>query len=143
MRILGLDLGTKTLGLAVSDLTETISSGLTTLRFNENEEENVIPELKKIVEEYNVSLFVIGLPKNMNNTLGDAVLRTRNFEEILKRNFDIKIEEQDERLSSVTANNVLISSDISRKKRKNKVDKLAATIILQNYLDIRKEKENE
>ena len=138
-KILGLDLGTKTLGLAVSDLTETISSGLTTLRFNENEEENVIPELKKIVEEYNVSLFVIGLPKNMNNTLGDAVLRTRNFEEILKRNFDIKIEEQDERLSSVTANNVLISSDISRKKRKNKVDKLAATIILQNYLDIHKE----
>lgn len=140
MRILGLDLGTKTLGLAVSDLTETIASGLTTLRFNENEEENVIPELKKIVEEYNVSLFVIGLPKNMNNTLGDAVLRTRNFEEILKRNFDIKIEEQDERLSSVTANNVLISSDISRKKRKNKVDKLAATIILQNYLDIHKER---
>ncbi len=140
MRILGLDLGTKTLGLAVSDLTETIASGLTTLRFNENEEENIIPELKKIVEEYNVSLFVIGLPKNMNNTLGDAVLRTRNFEEILKRNFDIKIEEQDERLSSVTANNVLISSDISRKKRKNKVDKLAATIILQNYLDIHKER---
>ncbi len=140
MRILGLDLGTKTLGLAVSDLTETISSGLTTLRFNENEEENVIPELKKIVEEYNVYLFVIGLPKNMNNTLGDAVLRTRNFEEILKKHFDIKIEEQDERLSSVTANNVLISSDISRKKRKNKVDKLAATIILQNYLDIHKER---
>ncbi len=140
MIILGLDLGTKTLGLAVSDLTETISSGLTTLRFNENEEENVIPELKKIVEEYNVSLFVIGLPKNMNNTLGDAVLRTRNFEEILKKHFDIKIEEQDERLSSVTANNVLISSDISRKKRKNKVDKLAATIILQNYLDIHKER---
>lgn len=140
MRILGLDLGTKTLGLAVSDLTETISSGLTTLRFNENEEENIIPELKKIVEEYNVSLFVIGLPKNMNNTLGDAVLRTRNFEEILKKHFDIKIEEQDERLSSVTANNVLISSDISRKKRKNNVDKLAATIILQNYLDIHKER---
>ncbi len=140
MRILGLDLGTKTLGLAVSDLTETISSGLTTLRFNENEEENVIPELKKIVEEYNVNLFVIGLPKNMNNTLGDAVLRTRHFEKILKRHFDIKIEEQDERLSSVTANNVLISSDISRKKRKNKVDKLAATIILQNYLDIHKER---
>lgn len=140
MRILGLDLGTKTLGLAVSDLTETISSGLTTLRFNENEEENIIPELKKIVEEYNVSLFVIGLPKNMNNTLGDAVLRTRRFEEILKKHFDIKIEEQDERLSSVTANNVLISSDISRKKRKNKVDKLAATIILQNYLDIHKER---
>ena len=76
----------------------------------------------------------------MNNTLGDAVLRTRHFEEILKRHFDIKIEEQDERLSSVTANNVLISSDISRKKRKNKVDKLAATIILQNYLDIHKER---
>ena len=68
MRILGLDLGTKTLGLAISDLTETISSTLTTLRFEENKAYTCIDELKKIVEEYDVKLFVIGLPKNMNNT---------------------------------------------------------------------------
>lgn len=142
MRILGLDLGTKTLGLAISDLTETISSTLTTLRFEENKAYTCIDELKKIVEEYDVKLFVIGLPKNMNNTLGDAVNRTRDFEEVLKDNFNIKIVEQDERLSSVTANNVLISADVSRKKRKQNVDKLAATIILQNYLDIRKGQKN-
>lgn len=142
MRILGLDLGTKTLGLAISDLTETISSTLTTLRFEENKAYTCIDELRKIVNEYDVKLFVIGLPKNMNNTLGDAVNRTRNFEEVLKENFDIEIIEQDERLSSVTANNVLISADVSRKKRKQNVDKLAATIILQNYLDIRKGQKN-
>ena len=142
MRILGLDLGTKTLGLAISDLTETISSTLTTLRFEENKAYTCIDELRKIVNEYDVKLFVIGLPKNMNNTLGDAVNRTRDFEEVLKENFDIDIVEQDERLSSVTANKILLEADTSRKKRKKKVDALAATIILQNYLDIRKGQKN-
>ena len=140
MRILGLDLGTKTLGVSVSDLTETIASSVTILRFEENKPETVINDLKKIIDEYNVSLIIIGLPKNMNNTLGVAVERTRNFEEVLKQNFDIEIKEQDERLSSVTANSVLLKADLSRKKRKEKVDAVAATIILQNYLDIRKGK---
>lgn len=140
MRILGLDLGTKTLGVSVSDLTETIASSVTILRFEENKPETVINDLKKIIDEYNISLIVIGLPKNMNNTLGVAVERTRAFEKILKENFDIEIKEQDERLSSVTANSVLLKADLSRKKRKEKVDSVAATIILQNYLDIRKGK---
>ena len=140
MRILGLDLGTKTLGVSVSDLTETIASSVTILRFEENKPETVIKDLKKIIDEYSVSLIVIGLPKNMNNTLGVAVERTRVFEEVLKENFDIEIKEQDERLSSVSANNVLLKADLSRKKRKEKVDAVAATIILQNYLDIRKGK---
>lgn len=140
MRILGLDLGTKTLGVSVSDLTETIASSVTILRFEENKPETVINDLKKIIDEYNISLIVIGLPKNMNNTLGVAVERTRAFEEVLKENFDIEIKEQDERLSSVTANSVLLKADLSRKKRKEKVDAVAATIILQNYLDIRKGK---
>ena len=140
MRILGLDLGTKTLGVSVSDLTETIASSVTILRFEENKPETVIKDLKKIIDEYSVSLIVIGLPKNMNNTLGVAVERTRAFEEVLKENFDIEIKEQDERLSSVSANNVLLKADLSRKKRKEKVDAVAATIILQNYLDIRKGK---
>lgn len=140
MRVLGLDLGTKTLGVSVSDLTETIASSVTILRFEENKPETVINDLKKIIDEYNISLIVIGLPKNMNNTLGVAVERTRAFEEVLKENFDIEIKEQDERLSSVTANSVLLKADLSRKKRKEKVDAVAATIILQNYLDIRKGK---
>lgn len=142
MRIIGLDLGTKTLGVAVSDNTETISTGLTTLRFDENKPEMIIDDLKEIINYYNAGLIVIGLPKNMNNTLGDAVFRTREFIKILNNNFDIKVVEQDERLSSVSANNLLISADVSRKKRKKKVDEVAATIILQNYLDIRKGIEN-
>ena len=79
----------------------------------------------------------------MNNTLGDAVIRTRNFIEILNNNFDIKVVEQDERLSSVSANNILIQADLSRKKRKKNVDTIAATIILQSYLDKRKEEKDE
>ncbi len=138
MRILGLDLGSKTLGVSVSDETMTIASGITTLRFEENKPEEALEELKKIIEYYNVKQIVIGLPKNMNNTYGDAVLRTKNFIKILEDNFSIPIYEQDERLSSVSANKVLISADLSRRKRKKSVDMVAATIILQNYLDIRK-----
>lgn len=138
MRILGLDLGTKTLGVSVSDNTEIIATGLTTLRFEENKPEDVINDLEEIIEEYNVKKIVIGLPKNMDNTLGFAADRTFEFIKVLKENFNIEIVTQDERLSSVTANNVLLNADLSRKKRKEKVDKLAATIILQNYLDIRK-----
>ena len=143
MRILGLDLGTKTLGIAVSDLTETIASSVTTLRFEENKPETCLSELKKIIDEYGIKMMVIGLPKNMNNTLGSAVDRTRNFISVLNFEFeDIPVYEQDERLSSVTANNVLLLADLSRKKRKKKVDNIAATIILQNYLDIRKGQKN-
>lgn len=142
MRIIGLDLGTKTLGVAVSDLTETIATGVTTLRFEENKPESALSELKNIINEYNVKSIVIGLPKNMNNTMGQAVERTRSFIKILSDEFDLPINEQDERLSSVTANNVLLAADVSRKRRKSKVDTIAATIILQNYLDIRKGKQN-
>ncbi len=142
MRIIGLDLGTKTLGVAVSDLTETIATGVITLRFEKNKPESVLSELKNIINEYNVKSIVIGLPKNMNNTMGQAVERTRSFIKILSDEFDLPINEQDERLSSVTANNVLLAADVSRKRRKSKVDTIAATIILQNYLDIRKGKQN-
>lgn len=138
MRILGLDLGTKTLGVAVSDATGIIATGLTTIRFSENNPKESLTELKRIIDEYNVSVIVLGLPKNMNNTLGEAAKRSTDFKEILENEFNLKVDLQDERLSSVTANNVLLQADVSRKKRKTKVDTLAATIILQNYLDIRK-----
>ena len=142
MRYIGLDLGTKTLGVAVSDKTETIASAITTLRFSENNPEEVLDDLTKIIDEYKVGAIVIGLPKNMNNSLGFAAERTKEFVKVLNNTYDIPVYEQDERLSSVTANNVLLQADISRKKRKSKVDTVAATIILQNYLDIRKGEKN-
>ena len=142
MRYIGLDLGTKTLGVAVSDKTETIASAITTLRFTENNPEEVLDDLTKIMDEYKVGAIVIGLPKNMNNSLGFAAERTKEFVKVLNNTYDIPVYEQDERLSSVTANNVLLQADISRKKRKSKVDTVAATVILQNYLDIRKGEKN-
>ena len=142
MRYIGLDLGTKTLGVAVSDKTETIASAITTLRFSENNPEEVLDDLTKIMDEYKVGAIVIGLPKNMNNSLGFAAERTKEFVKVLNNTYDIPVYEQDERLSSVSANNVLLQADVSRKKRKSKVDTVAATIILQNYLDIRKGNNN-
>ena len=142
MRYIGLDLGTNTLGVAVSDKTETIASAITTLRFSENNPEEVLDDLTKIMDEYKVGAIVIGLPKNMNNSLGFAAERTKEFVKVLNNTYDIPVYEQDERLSSVTANNVLLQADISRKKRKSKVDTVAATVILQNYLDIRKGEKN-
>ncbi len=138
MRIIGLDLGTKTLGVAISDQTETIASGVTTIRFSENDFESCLKELEKIIVLYEVKLIVIGLPKNMNNTYGEATLRTKEFSRKLENKFNIEVVMQDERLSSVAANNVLLLADLSRRKRKSKVDTVAATIILQSYLDIRK-----
>lgn len=142
MRYIGLDLGTKTLGVAISDKSGTIATGVTTLRFEENKSESIIKDLSNIIDEYEAQAIVIGLPKNMNNTLGHAAERTKEFVKVLNENYNMPVYEQDERLSSVSANNVLLQADVSRKKRKSKVDTIAATIILQNYLDIRKGKEN-
>ncbi len=142
MRYIGLDLGTKTLGVAISDMTGTIASAVTTLRFRENNPSEIMGDLTKIIDEYKVGAIVIGLPKNMNNSLGFAAERTKEFVKVLNDTYDIPVYEQDERLSSVSANNVLLQADVSRKKRKSKVDTVAATIILQNYLDIRKGKNN-
>lgn len=138
MRYLGLDLGTKTLGVAVSDTTGTIATGLETLRFEEGKPDASFPRLKEIIDNYNVKELVLGLPKNMNNSLGDAAERSFGFKTLLEDNFNLKVNLQDERLSSVSANNVLINADMSRKKRKQKVDTIAACIILQNFLDVRK-----
>lgn len=142
MRILGLDLGVKTLGVSVSDATETVASGIATLRFSENKPEECLEDLRKIINEYSVKLIVLGLPKNMNNSLGFAAKRSEDFKALLENNFNIEVCFQDERLTSVTANNVLLQADVSRKKRKAKVDTIAAIIILQNYLDIRKGKKD-
>lgn len=135
MRYLGLDLGTKTLGLSMSDTTLTIASTYKTIRFENSDYDFLIPELKKIVEEFNITKFVLGLPKNMNNTIGDRGQTTIEFKEKLEKNLNIEVVLQDERLSTVEATNYMIKADISRKKRKEKIDSLAANIILQTYLD--------
>lgn len=135
MRYLGLDLGSRTLGISLSDATRTIASTYTTIHFNEGDYDSVLPELKKIIKEYDVSKIVLGFPKNMSNTIGDRANLCLSFQKRLISNLNIEVVMQDERLSTVEATNYMLEADISRKKRKKKIDSLAANIILQTYLD--------
>lgn len=135
MRYLGLDLGTRTLGLALSDVTGTIASPLKTIRFEEGDYDSLLPQLKDLVTEYQVEKLVLGLPKNMNNSIGERAETTLAFQKKLEEYLGKKVVMQDERLSTVEATNYMLAADISRKKRKKKVDSLAANIILQTYLD--------
>jgi len=135
MRYLGLDLGTKTLGVAISDATRTIATSLQTIRFNEGEYDSAIEKLKVLVKDFNVEKIVLGFPKNMNNTVGESGERTLMFKEMLEREFGIPVIMQDERLSTVEATNYMLEANTSRKLRKVKIDSVAANIILQTYLD--------
>ena len=130
MRYLGLDLGTKTLGLAISN--GLIASSLKTIRYEDMDK--LIIELQNVIKENSIDCLVLGLPKNMNNTIGPRALETLEFKKKLE-SLNYLVELQDERLSTVSAHNYMIEADMSRKKRKEKVDALAATIILQTYLD--------
>ena len=135
MRYLGLDLGSKTLGVSISDRTNTIASIYKTIFFKEDDYDSLIPEIKNIVKEEDISVIVLGFPKNMNNTIGKRAEITLDFKKKLEDNIDIKVELMDERLTSVISNDVLISANVSRKKRKKKVDGMAALLILQSYID--------
>lgn len=135
MRCLGLDLGSKTLGIAISDRTNLIASVYTTLRFNDEDYNSLIEPLREIILKEEVDTLVLGLPKNMNNTLGERAMITLEFKNMLEKEFGLRVVMEDERLTSVSANNILISADMSRNKRKKKVDGIAAEIILQGYLD--------
>lgn len=143
MRILGFDLGTRTLGISISDETETISSVYDTLRFEESDYDSIIPKIKEIVNKENVSKIVLGLPKNMNNSIGDRALTTLEFKKKLEENMNVEVIMQDERLTTVEATNYMLKTDISRKKRKKKIDTLSANIILQTYLDKKRREKNE
>jgi putative Holliday junction resolvase len=136
MRILGLDYGSKTVGVAVSDPFGWTAQGITTItRKDENNLISTISCLKGILDEYNIEKIVLGLPKNMDNSEGERVSKTLKFKRRLEREFDIFIETWDERLSTVGAKRSLIEADISRKKQKKVIDKMAAVFILQGYLD--------
>ena len=134
MRYLGLDLGSRTLGIAVSDVLGIVASTYSTIR-HEEEYDKLIDEVVHLAYELKIGDIVLGFPKNMNNTIGPKGELSLAFKEKLKKKLDIPIYLQDERLSTKSAHDVLISGNMSRKKRKKVVDSVAATIILQSYLD--------
>lgn len=134
MRVLALDLGTKTLGLAISDEGMMLSSPLTTLRYDNENYNYLLDELEKIIDKYNIKVLVLGLPKNMDNSLGFASQRSLYFKKLLDERFNIKVELVDERLTTVEAQNILIQNNFKREKRKKVIDEYAAMIILDTYL---------
>ena len=137
MKCLGMDLGTKTLGLATSDKLGIIASPYKTLRYDDIN--SLVDEVVKIISELHIEKLVLGMPKNMNNSLGFAVERTNNFKALLENKVNMPIELIDERLSTVEAEKILISSDMRRENRKKVIDEVAASVILDTYL--RKERD--
>jgi len=130
---MGLDFGSKTIGVAMSDALFWTAQGVKTIRRSKNE----IDELRELIREYEVMEIVIGYPKNMNGTLGPRCALTDEFAEVLRAEFGLEVKLWDERLSTVAAQRTLIEADVSRAKRKQVIDKMAAVFILQGYLDSR------
>lgn len=133
MRILGLDVGDRTIGVAISDPLGFTAQGITTIR--RKSEESDIEKLVEICKEYSVETIVSGLPKNMNGTIGEQAEKVQKFCATLSEHVDIEIKFWDERLTTMAAHRAMLEADMSRKKRKGLVDKIAATYILQGYLD--------
>ncbi|MBF0715611.1 Holliday junction resolvase RuvX [Gemelliphila palaticanis] len=138
-RIMALDYGSKTIGVAISDALQITAQGIETLQTNEAIKDFKIKRIKELVKEYDVEQIIVGLPKNMDNSIGFRGEATLNFVEILKNKIkSVEITLQDERLTTMGAERVLLEADISRKKRKQVIDKMAAVLILQTYLDTKK-----
>jgi putative Holliday junction resolvase len=135
MRALGLDVGTKTIGVALSDELGWTAQGLSTIRRDEENLEKDFQTIAALVKEHDVDTIVIGLPKNMNGTIGPSGERSQLFADTLSEHVSCTIKMWDERLTTVAAERMLISADVSRKKRKQVIDKMAAVMILQGYLD--------
>lgn len=136
MRLMGLDVGSKTVGVAISDELGWTAQGIEIILIDESQENLGLKRVKQLVEDYQVTGFVLGLPKNMNNTLGPRAARSQYYGERLKHKFGLPVDFQDERLTTVQAERMLIEeANISREKRKQVIDKLASVVILQNYLD--------
>lgn len=135
-RIMGLDYGSKTIGVAVSDLLGMTAQGVETININEQIKDFKIKRIKELVNEYNIGKIVVGLPKNMDNSIGFRGEATLYFVEVLKKKIKtIEVILQDERLTTIGAERVLLEANVSRKKRKDVIDKMAAVLILQTYLD--------
>lgn len=137
MRILGLDFGQKTIGVAISDPFGWTAQGVEIIRRDKEESVNKsVERIGEIIKEYGVEKIVLGYPKNMNNTVGERGEKTQAFKQKLEKTFgNIEVVLWDERLSTVGAERSLLEADLSRKKRKNVIDKMAAVFILQGFLD--------
>lgn len=137
MRVLGLDFGSKTIGVSLSDPFGWTAQGVETI--HRKQEENIKPSIeriKQLCQDNQVGLIVLGFPKNMNNTIGERGEKTLSFQKKLEHATGLKVELWDERLSTVAAQNILLEADLSRQKRKTVIDKMAAVYILQGYLDL-------
>ncbi|WP_314726540.1 Holliday junction resolvase RuvX [uncultured Veillonella sp.] len=133
MRIMSLDVGSRTIGIACSDALLMTAQGIETIRRTSLEKD--FNRLQELIAEYEVHELVVGMPKNMNGTKGERAEKTEEFVEKMKEVIDLPISYWDERLSTVMAERQLIAADVSRKKRKSVIDKMAAVVILQGYLD--------
>ncbi|MCR4851201.1 MAG: Holliday junction resolvase RuvX [Lachnospiraceae bacterium] len=138
MRIMGLDYGSKTVGVAVSDPMLITAQGVEIIRRkDENKLRQTLARIEELITEYEVGEIVVGFPKNMNNTVGDRAELSLEFKDKLERRTGLPVFMWDERLSTVEADKVMMESGVRRENRKDYVDKIAATIILQGYLDRR------
>ena len=136
MRIMGLDYGSKTVGVAVSDALHLTAHGIEIIRrTSENKLRQTLARIEVLIEEYEVGTIVLGFPKNMNNTIGDRAEKSLAFKEMLERRTGLPVIMWDERLTTVEANRTLIEGNVRRENRKEYVDMLAAVYILQGYLD--------
>ncbi len=136
MRIIGLDFGSKTVGVAMSDSLLITAQGVEIItRDAENKIRKTLARIEELIEEYEVETIVLGYPKNMNNTLGERAEKTEDFKDKLERRTGLPVVLWDERLSTVAADQIMMESGIRRENRKQYVDKIAATFILQGYLD--------
>ncbi|WP_313234730.1 Holliday junction resolvase RuvX [Sporosarcina ureae] len=138
MRIMGLDVGTKTVGIAISDSLGWTAQGIETIKIDEAVGSFGMKRVKQLTEEYDVTEFVVGYPKNMNNTIGPRGEASEQYADKLREKFGLPVVLWDERLTTMAAERVLIEADVSRKKRKSVIDKMAAVMILQGYLDSQK-----
>lgn len=138
-RLVAFDVGSHTIGIAKSDVMKTIAQPVKTMRVQENMWPSTFEEINKLVDFSSVEAVIIGLPLHMDNSMSPSAERAQRFEKSIKKyfaknNFDIETKMLDERLTTVQAENILVSADVSRKKRKNVIDTMAAVLILQNYL---------
>ncbi|QTM99913.1 Holliday junction resolvase RuvX [Sediminibacillus dalangtanensis] len=138
MKKIGFDVGEKTIGVAVSDALGWTAQGITTIKWDEKDYSTAESEIERIISEYNIEEAVVGLPKNMNGTIGERGEASQAFAKYLEDRFSLRTVLWDERLTTMAAERVLLEADMSRKKRKKVIDKMAAVMILQGYLDANK-----
>ncbi|MGN6711711.1 Holliday junction resolvase RuvX [Anaerocolumna jejuensis] len=143
MRIMGLDYGSVTVGVAISDELLITAQGIETInRKQENKLRQTLARIEELIKEYNVERIVLGYPKNMNNTIGERAVKSEEFKVMLERRTGLTVILWDERLTTVAASQTLILGNVRREDRKAVVDKLAAVLILQGYLDYLSNKAN-